>query len=189
MTSPYQAHIEKWKNCTRCLLHEGRNKVVFARGDIPCDVLFVGEAPGTNENATGLPFDGPAGIKLDEMIRIAVENITWEPRIGYYNLVSCFPRQEKEAGTNEPPKEAIQACASKLREFIVIAAPALIVNVGKLSEKWVPDGMSGLIVKGKNEPKWCSITHPAAILRAPAAQQSLMVKQSIIRLAEAFKSL
>lgn len=207
--SPYQIHFEKWKNCTRCPLHEGRNKVVFARGQVPCDVLFVGEAPGTNENASGLPFDGPAGIKLDEIISQARyhadignggDEDPTRVRIGYYNLVSCFPRKEKEEGTNEPPKEAIRACSPKLKEFVRIAKPRLIVLVGKLVKQNVygqndfansqeeKDSQLSWIPRGKFL-EFCEIVHPAAILRAPVAQQSLMVKQSILRLAESLRKI
>lgn len=211
MPTPYQSHIDKWKDCVRCPLHEGRNRVVFARGKIPCDVLFVGEAPGTNENASGYPFDGPAGIKLDEIIQAALDSIIapidysaseldlmtegkiyqWEPpRIGYYNLVGCYPRKEKEAGTNEPPIEAIKACAPKLREFVELSYSKLIVTVGKLSDKWVPAATHTIAKDPKARAvQWASIVHPAFILRAPLAQQSLLVKKSVITLVQAFKAL
>lgn len=67
--SPYQQLVEDWKACTRCYLHLGRRKVVLARGQIPAEVLFVGEAPGEAEDTLGKPFKGPAGQLLDHIIR------------------------------------------------------------------------------------------------------------------------
>lgn len=69
--SLYSAHVERWKSCQRCALGRTRDKIVLAKGRLPCDVLFVGEAPGESEDVIGLPFVGPAGRLLDEMIRDA----------------------------------------------------------------------------------------------------------------------
>jgi uracil-DNA glycosylase len=71
----WSAHVDDWKDCTRCPLHTVRSNVVLARGSIPCDILFVGEAPGRSEDALGKPFVGPAGILLDEMIEDALSGI------------------------------------------------------------------------------------------------------------------
>lgn len=63
--SAWQQHVERWKDCTACPLCRQRYRICLARGDIPCDVLFIGEAPGQSEDATGLVFWGPAGDLLD----------------------------------------------------------------------------------------------------------------------------
>lgn len=68
MTSQYQAFLEKWGQCTRCSLCETREKIVIARGTVPADVLFIGEAPGEGEDSTGVPFIGPAGCLLNDII-------------------------------------------------------------------------------------------------------------------------
>lgn len=66
--SLYQQHVADWRACTGCTLSERRNRVVLFRGSVPCDVLFVGEAPGESEDVVGTPFVGPAGKFLDGMI-------------------------------------------------------------------------------------------------------------------------
>lgn len=197
MSSLYQQHIARWKDCNKCSLCESRNRVVFARGKIPCDVLFVGEAPDESENVTGDPFDGPAGSKLDYIISDVITQLSFESnepsynlRMGFYNLVGCYPAEAKKTGNHEPPIEAIKACAGKLREFVVIAAPKLIVTVGKLSDKWTPEATNTIPKNAKDKAvQWTSITHPAAILRAPMAQQSLLVKKCIVTLTHAFRNL
>ncbi len=65
-------HIADWESCTRCPLHTTRRWVVLGRGTLPCDVLFVGEAPGNSENDIGKPFIGQAGKILDSLISASV---------------------------------------------------------------------------------------------------------------------
>lgn len=212
--TPWQSHVARWKDCRRCCLCDGRKTVVLARGKIPCDVLFIGEAPGDSENVLGQPFIGPAGKLLDEIIREAgpdcrcqrddsidqrrigsilgsasamclscgKEQLKDPLRLCFTNLVACFPREEKRAGTNEPPDEAIKACAPRLRELVEITQPRLIVTVGKLSDKWAPQATS-------REVQWASILHPAAILRAPIAQRSLMIRRTVLQLTKALGDL
>lgn len=67
--SIYSAHVQTWRGCTACSLSVQRSRVVLYRGQVPCDVLFVGEAPGESEDVVGTPFIGPAGKLLDAMIR------------------------------------------------------------------------------------------------------------------------
>lgn len=68
MPSKYQLFVDKWGDCNRCHLCETREKIVIARGSVPADVLFIGEAPGEGEDSTGIPFIGPAGRLLDDII-------------------------------------------------------------------------------------------------------------------------
>ncbi len=74
MASRYALHLAKWHDCTACSLHEHRGRMVFARGKIPCDVLFIGEAPGESEDVLGAPFKGPAGKLLDQIVERATMN-------------------------------------------------------------------------------------------------------------------
>src|SRR5688572_27705229 len=66
--SPWQEHKQRWQGgCGHVMCSRALN-VVLARGDLPCDVLFIGEAPGDSEDVTGNPFTGPAGSLLDDII-------------------------------------------------------------------------------------------------------------------------
>lgn len=176
--SRYAAHVARWSNCTRCPLHERRKKVVLARGTLPCDVLFIGEAPGQSEDVIGAPFVGPAGQLLDRVIESATP---LDLRLAFTNLVCCIPKDETNTKINDPPQEAIDACDTRLGEILRIANPSTIVCVGTLSGKWVPKRY------GQDEfDQIATILHPAAILRADAAQQGLMTQRTIVTLSDVF---
>lgn len=226
--SKWTQHKEKWSSCNLCDLCEKRTKVVLTRGNIPCEVLFIAEAPGPSEDVIGRPLVGPAGKMLDDMIEDAVENVRpletppnkrspWEPpTFAFTNLISCIPLDDASAKFGEPPRYAILACRDRLREFVAIAQPKLIVCVGKLAEKWVPKllgeiseqisaiahgKVNGGSQKGKKitvkersvacdavrQNCFVSITHPAAILRADVSQRALAIQRTIITLSDAFE--
>ncbi len=177
--TPYQRHRKRWSNCTKCLLFKQRRRIVLARGTIPADVVFIGEAPGPSENVIGRPFVGPAGKLHDRIVNAALpEGCT----CAHSNLVACFPREAKEDGTNEPPEEAIEACAPRLREFVRLCKPKLIVLVGKLARKRVP-------WECVESRLWVEIIHPAAILRLDISQRSLAVRRSIVAIADAVEEI
>lgn len=186
--SPYRRHVQAWQDCMNCELCSQRQQVVFARGSIPCDVLFCGEAPGESENILGQPFVGPAGKLLDSIVNRAIEHLTYDLSVGFYNLVGCFPQQAKADGNHEPPEEAIVACSSKLQQFVAIAKPRLIVCVGKLSQGWLEQGYKHSI-KLPREIKQCHITHPAAILRAPIVSRGLLVQRAVVTIQQALEEL
>lgn len=172
-------HKEKWKWCRGCNLCNGRQSVVLARGTIPCDVLFVGEAPGESEDTLGKPFIGPAGKLLDEMIEESIEGLftteadgdEHEIRTAFTNLVACIPRNP-EGSTIPPDKTQIIACATRLSEFVNLTKPKLIVCVGKLAKEWLDaDNSEGIGI--------ASIIHPAAILRSPVSQRSLEIQNTV----------
>jgi DNA polymerase len=193
MPSLFQKHAARWNNCRSCPLCEGRRHVVLARGVVPCDVLFIGEAPGASEDVLGAPFMGPAGKLLDRIIAEAVDSIFVggcarmkddEPRIAFTNLVCCVPRGDDGDKVAEPPKEAIKACQPRLKEFIALARPKLVVCVGGLATKWVKSGRDDL---GLGEVPIIEIVHPAAILRANIAQQGLAMQRAVVMLATAIE--
>ena len=173
--------MERWKDCTACNLCESRQSVVLAKGRIPCDVLFIGEAPGQSEDCLGQPFVGPAGQLLDQIVSRAVPA---EMRLAYTNLVCCIPLDEDGVKVHEPPDETIEACSVRLVEFVEIANPRLIVCVGKLAKDWLDPGWKHSIKLHAKIPL-VDIVHPASILRANVAQQGLMVQRAIVVLRNA----
>jgi uracil-DNA glycosylase len=166
--SPYKRHLLAWKNCQRCPLAQKRNRVVFARGRLPCDVLFVGEAPGDSEDVLGQPFVGPAGRLLDYIITVGLDG---QYDCAMTNLVCCIPKDETNM-KGEPPKDCVKTCLPRLEEFIAIADPKVIVCVGLLSKKYTPAGSIPSI----------TVIHPAAILRMDISQQSLAIKRCVVAL-------
>ncbi len=180
----YSKHVERWIDCKKCPLHKCRKRVVLARGTIPCYALFIGEAPGESENALGKPFIGPAGKLLDEIILRA-----WgaDPEHSGYsraftNLVCCIPRGD-DGKLSQPYPEEIEACRSRLIEFINICRPKLLIAVGRLAESNIP------IMVPKSVQATIQITHPAAILRMPVAQQGLEVQRAVVTLTTALEDL
>ncbi len=147
MASKYQIHATKWKECVRCDLHHCRDRVVLTRGQIPCEVLFIGEAPGSSENVLGVPFIGPAGKLLDQLIESAQLDHR-DVRIAFTNLVACVPKENGQK-IGEPAKEWIQACAPRLIDFVSLCKPKAIIYVGKLAAKWAPDILFTEVTDGK----------------------------------------
>ena len=187
--SAWTDHVARWKDCTKCPLHQQRDNIVLARGQIPCDVLFVGEAPGASENALGQPFVGPAGRLMDQIIE---RSLPPNMRYALTNLVCCFPADAKARGENEPEHNEIEACRPRLVDFVTLARPTLVVFVGRLSDSYGPwvvaPGVTcaGGVVEGHQTlRRWTSIVHPAAILRMPLAQKQMAVQKSVVVLRSA----
>lgn len=196
--TPYQQHVVEWEDCRRCPLWGGRSRVVFARGKVPCDILFIGEAPGVSEDALGKPFSegAPAGGLLEEIVLAAEQAVftgdfeEWNEtallRKCYYNVVGCYPREAKRTDDHRPPAESIRACSPRLVQFIKIARPRLIVRVGDTAQSNIEIGhVSGLFPI----PILCDITHPAAILRKHPVERGAVVQATVDRLSAAFERL
>lgn len=191
--TPLQLHIRGWSDCRRCSLSEGRQRVVFARGNgVPAEVLMVGEAPGESEDSLGQPFVGPAGHLLDSII----EEAFFEKSVTYAitNLVGCIPRLPDEFGNitrcgkaDVPDDEYIKACQPKLQEFIDLCKPRLIIAVGKLSEAYLDQSMPKKHVRVPVGCRVTEIVHPAWILRQSQAQQGLAVRRCIVILSQALE--
>ena len=193
--TPYQQFVRNWSTCTACPLHATRSRVVLARGSVPAQVLFVGEAPGRSEDVVGLPFVGPAGRLMDHIIARSVP-----PGVAHAlcNLVCCIPLGEDGQKTAEPDDEAVRACAPRLREFVGLCRPSLIVCVGALARDWLDRqnhhnvwredygrlGRDRKLHFGADVPR-IDVTHPAAILRQPVAQQGLSVQRCVVKIGNA----
>ena len=176
--TPWQQYVEDWSNCDQCPLCLQRSRIVLARGSVPADIVLVGEAPGVSEDILGVPFAGPAGGLLDHITDAALHGR--QISCAWTNLVACFPRLAKEAGDNEPTDKEIKACGNRLREFITLCRPKLIVTVGKLSDRWTPKITEKAEGYRNKPPRWCSLVHPAAILRQTEAQKGLSIQRSIV---------
>lgn len=169
-------HVEKWKDCQLCPLSQQRSNICLARGLVPCTVLFIGEAPGLSEDAFGLPFKGPAGHLMDQIIDRALKGVV---SYALTNLVACFPREAKSRGDNEPERGEILECRPRLIEFVNIAQPQLVVCVG---------GLANHYVQPINTMPQVDIVHPAYILaRLPAAQKNMAVQKCIVQVSNALE--
>lgn len=190
--SPWQRHVAAWQHCIRCPLCKTRRQVVLAKGPLPCDCLFIGEAPGDSEDVRGKPFIGPAGRDLHLMIEDALAEIGLAPdafRIAFTNTLACVPKDyesKKKRKGKEPLPNELEACRPRLVSFINMAQPSLIVTVGKVAETEIQKLVDDDVI----EPcHLATIVHPAAILQAPVAAKGLMVQRNIVNLVEAFEKL
>ena len=149
--------------CTRCGLCETRHNVVFGMGNREADVMFIGEGPGEQEDLTGLPFVGPAGKLLDDMLSI----IDLDRNTNCYiaNIVKCRPPR------NRDPLETEQdACIDYLRQQVALVKPKIIVCLGRIAAKRLIDQEFRITRQHgqwtERNGVWMSaIYHPSALLR------------------------
>lgn len=178
--TPYQTLVTEWRDCTRCALSACRKNVVMLRGKIPCDVLFVGEAPGSSEDVLGRPFVGPAGKLLDSIVAAAGLG---DYRLAFANLLGCIPLGE-DGKLGEPPEWAVAACAPRLSRLVGLCRPRLLVCVGKHAGEYLEQGFRHSVKVPRGLPQ-VRITHPAAILRANLASQGLLSQKCVVTLRNA----
>jgi uracil-DNA glycosylase family 4 len=188
---PWEQHFEDWKDCKRCPLHQHRHFVVLARGNLPCDILFIGEAPGFNEDAVGLPLVGPAGQHLEKIINraIAPEGILTRS-CAFTNLVCCIPKdpESSHSKVEEPEHDDILACQPRLLELIEMAQPKLVVLLGKVAKTYVEGGeykTNRYSLKLPPHVKIIEMMHPAFILRSNIANRELLTQRCVVQLANA----
>ncbi|MCL2450373.1 MAG: uracil-DNA glycosylase [Polyangiaceae bacterium] len=109
--------------CTRCALSASRTQTVFARGNPEAKLCFVGEAPGADEDAQGLPFVGRAGQLLDRMI--GAMGLSPERDVYVCNIIKCRPPDNRR-----PEPDEMAACMPYLHEQLAIINPRVIVALG-----------------------------------------------------------
>ena len=150
-------------DCTRCGLCETRQHVVFGMGIEDADIMFVGEGPGEQEDLTGLPFVGPAGKLLDDMLSI----IDLDRTVNCYiaNIVKCRPPR------NRDPLEIEQdACIGYLRNQVALVKPKIIVCLGRIAAMRLIDRDYRITRQHgqwvcRNGVWMTAIYHPSALLR------------------------
>jgi len=150
--------------CYDCELSATRTKVVFDVGDPDADLMFVGEAPGKNEDLEGEPFVGRAGQLLDSLLGdIELERA----KVYIANVLKCRP-----PGNRDPRPGEIDACKGYLREQIRLVRPRVVVTLGNFATKLLLNTEIGITrLRGRrHDDWWMGITliptfHPAAALR------------------------
>jgi DNA polymerase len=150
--------------CTRCKLHETRRSIVFGVGAGDAPLMFVGEAPGEQEDKRGEPFVGPAGELLDKMI----EAMGWSRQTVYINNIICC----RPPGNRNPQPDEVAACKPFLEARIGAIAPRIIVALGRPAANTllgVDAPISSLrgTFHDRNGIKVMPTFHPAYLLREP----------------------
>jgi DNA polymerase len=149
--------------CTRCGLCETRHNVVFGVGNTRADVMFVGEGPGEQEDLQGIPFVGPAGKLLDDMLSII--DLSRESNCYIANIVKCRPPRNRDPLDTEQ-----DACIDYLRNQVALIKPKIIVCLGRIAAKRIIDPefritrQHGTWVQ-KGGIWMTAIYHPSALLR------------------------
>jgi DNA polymerase len=155
-------------NCTRCPLWEGRTKIVHTEGTPSARLMFVGEAPGADEDAQGRPFVGRAGQLLNKIIE-AIGLRRDEVLIG--NINRCRP-----PGNRPPTPNEVAACTPFLLREIGVVRPEVIVVMGNTAMKNLLGTKEGItkmrgIFQDYHGIKVMPTFHPAYLLRDPSKKR------------------
>lgn len=178
--SELQAEVEL---CQACALHEKRNTVVFGRGNPQADLVFVGEAPGYEEDKQGAPFVGEAGRLLDRILfamGLSVEDVY------ICNLIKCRPPANRD-----PHADEVKACEPYLKRQLALLDPAVIVALGRFAAQTLLGTQTPV---SRLRGQWHTYNgialmvtfHPAYLLRSP--QEKKQVWEDMIMVNQRLKS-
>lgn len=169
-----KAVYEQARACVRCQLHETRTQVVFGSGNADADLMFVGEAPGANEDRLGLPFVGQAGKLLDRLLgEIGLERSD----VFVANVLKCRP-----PGNRDPQPNEIEACRDYLDRQVELIEPRLICTLGNFATKLLRGDTTGITrlhgqvqeqTVGTRRVRLFPLYHPAAALYTPSTLEAL----------------
>ncbi len=154
--------------CGGCRLHETRTHTVFARGDVDAALMFVGEAPGRDEDIQGSPFVGAAGKLLDKMIfAMGLER----DEVYVANILKCRPPNNRD-----PRPDEIEACYPFLKRQIELVSPRIICTLGRPASNTLLQTSASM---GSLRGRWHRFDgiplmptyHPAYLLRSPGQKR------------------
>lgn len=153
---------ESIKGCNRCKLCNGRKNIVFGTGNKEADLMLIGEGPGADEDAQGIPFVGKAGQLMNKaFIGLGINR----EEVYIANIVKCRPPNNRD-----PEKDEVTQCINYLRNQVMLVKPKVIVLLGRialtniLGEEYKITASRGKVIEKKGItyiPTW----HPAALLR------------------------
>jgi len=160
--------------CTKCPLYETRSKAVFGAGDADAEVMFVGEAPGADEDRQGLPFVGRAGQLLNQLL----EGIG----LSREDVFIANVLKSRPPGNRDPQPGEIEACKPYLFEQVRLIEPRVVCTLGNFATKLLSGNPAGITrVRGTPQLRELGartvfllpLFHPAAGLRTPAVKETL----------------
>src|SRR5215813_6593648 len=158
-------------NCTRCKLHPTRKNIVFGVGNPDAELVFIGEAPGANEDIQGEPFVGDAGQLLTRMIEAMGYR---RDEVYIANILKCRP-----PGNRNPEPDEIESCEPFLKKQLAALRPRVIVALGKFAAQWLTGKPDAAISALRG--KWhryegipvMPTYHPAYLLRTPGQKRAV----------------
>ena len=178
MPDTWEKLLEDCNGCTACELHKTRTNCVFGVGNKKSDILFVGEAPGDNEDKTGTPFVGRAGQLLDKFL-YAVDIDREDVYIA--NILKCRPPKNRD-----PLPEEENACMDFLRRQVKLIQPKIIVCLGRISAmRLIKPDFKITAEHGKWFKKGdfliTAVYHPALLLRDPRKKEDMLIDLKAIK--------
>jgi uracil-DNA glycosylase family 4 len=169
-----KAVYDEARLCVRCPLHQTRTQVVFGAGNADAELMFVGEAPGANEDRQGLPFVGQAGKLLEKLL----EEIGLSRQdVFICNVLKCRPPNNRDPQPNE-----IHSCEGYLRSQVELIEPTMICTLGNFATKLLRSDTTGIsrlhgqeeeLTIGTRKVRLYPLYHPAAALYTPATLEAL----------------
>lgn len=164
--------------CTRCKLSKGRKNIVFGQGNPKAALMFVGEAPGADEDEQGLAFVGRAGQLLTKIIEAM--GLTRDD-VFIANVIKCRPPQNRN-----PEPDEITACQPFLERQIESIRPRVLVGLGKFGGQWLLKTAEPISrIRGRlGDYKGIKVMptyHPAFLLRNPAAKKEVWEDMKAVR--------
>jgi len=166
-------------NCHLCNLSKTRKNVIFGEGNINSKIMFIGEAPGKQEDIEGRPFVGRSGEVLTNMI----ENVLNIKREDVYitNIVKCRPPQNRD-----PEIEEVESCRGYLIKQIEIIKPKIIVTLGRIAFKYLLNNETPITKARGNLYDFNSIKviptfHPSFLLRNPSKKKEVLIDLKFIK--------
>jgi len=160
--SPYLSLRERILSCQKCPLSQGRKNAVPGEGNLGTELMFVGEAPGRDEDIQGRPFVGRAGHLLTKIIHAMKFK---REEVYITNIVKCRPPENRT-----PHKQEIEMCQDYLREQLGMIKPKVIVTLGKVAADFFIESKLGMTALRGNFHEFNNIKvmptfHPSYIIR------------------------
>jgi len=159
--------IESINQCKKCPLHETRTNTVPGEGNIHSPVVFIGEGPGAEEDATGRPFVGRAGKLFEEILKAV--SFTRED-VFITNIVKCRPPNNRN-----PMQDEMNSCSPYLFSQLQIINPVLLVTLGAVPLSFLLEkksiritSMRGKLIQYKEGIMLFPMFHPSYLLRNPS---------------------
>ena len=158
------------EDCTKCELYKTRNKCVPGEGNVKSRILFIGEAPGRDEDLSGKPFVGRSGQLLDKLLKSIGADKNKDVFIA--NILKCRPPQNRDPKPSEQ-----EACIQFLREQYKLLNPKVVVCLGRIAaQRIIKPNFAITREHGtwtiKNGTYFTATFHPSALLRNPNNMQA-----------------
>ena len=171
---------KKVSNCKDCELHKTRTQTVFGCGNEQSDWLFIGEAPGKDEDHKGEPFVGRAGRLLNEVIfSLGLKR----EEVYIANILKCRPPNNRD-----PSQDEIQSCTTYLQQQIKMISPKIIIAVGRVAAQHLLNTdltmakLRGTVHSyGSESIPLITIYHPAYLLRSPSQKYKVWSDLQVVK--------